>query len=146
VGGIELNCRPYSAGVLHSVSDQIPNLTNCFTTPNKVTSEDDIEGLVSIKYLLPCVALTGCMYSRQVGGMVPPSPPPGWYISCRYLAGEERILAVCGHPQLEDETPGLTIKGLCHEMVLVFFFGLDLFGLGLSVLNLSEAKDKSSFT
>jgi hypothetical protein len=27
--------RPYSAGVLHSVSDQIQNLQNCFTTPNK---------------------------------------------------------------------------------------------------------------
>jgi hypothetical protein len=34
-GGVELYCRPYSAGVLHSVSDQIPNLQNCFTTPNK---------------------------------------------------------------------------------------------------------------
>ncbi len=35
VGGVELCCRPYSAGVLHSVSDQIQNLQNCFTTPNK---------------------------------------------------------------------------------------------------------------
>ncbi len=34
-GGVELCCRPYSAGVLHSVSDQILNLQNCFTTPNK---------------------------------------------------------------------------------------------------------------
>ena len=34
-GGVELYCRPYSAGVLHSVSDQIQNLQNCFTTPNK---------------------------------------------------------------------------------------------------------------
>jgi hypothetical protein len=31
----ELCCRPYSAGVLHSVSYQIQNLQNCFTTPNK---------------------------------------------------------------------------------------------------------------
>jgi hypothetical protein len=28
-------CGPYSAGVLHSVSDQIQNLQNCFTTPNE---------------------------------------------------------------------------------------------------------------
>jgi hypothetical protein len=30
-GGIEMYCGPYSAGV----SDQIQNLQNCFTTPNK---------------------------------------------------------------------------------------------------------------
>jgi hypothetical protein len=35
VGGGEMYCGPYSAGVLHSVSDQIQNLQNCFTTPNK---------------------------------------------------------------------------------------------------------------
>jgi hypothetical protein len=36
VGGrVELGCRPYSAGLLHSVSDQLQNLQNCFTTPNK---------------------------------------------------------------------------------------------------------------
>jgi hypothetical protein len=35
VGGVEMYCGPYSAGVLHSVSDQIQNLQNCFTTPNK---------------------------------------------------------------------------------------------------------------
>jgi hypothetical protein len=35
VGGVEMYCRPYSAGVLHWVSDQIQNLQNCFTTPNK---------------------------------------------------------------------------------------------------------------
>jgi hypothetical protein len=33
-GGM-LKCGPYSAGVLHSVSDQIQNLQSCFTTPNK---------------------------------------------------------------------------------------------------------------
>jgi hypothetical protein len=42
-------CGPYSAAVLHSVSDQIQNPPNCFTTPNKMTSEDDIKGLVSLK-------------------------------------------------------------------------------------------------
>jgi hypothetical protein len=46
-GGVEMYCGPYSAGVLHSVSDQIQDLQNCFTTPNKMTSEDDIKGLVS---------------------------------------------------------------------------------------------------
>jgi hypothetical protein len=34
-GDVELCCRPYSAGVLHSVSDQIQNLQNCYTTPNR---------------------------------------------------------------------------------------------------------------
>jgi hypothetical protein len=34
-GGVEMYCGPYSAGVLHSVSDQIQNLQNCYTTPNK---------------------------------------------------------------------------------------------------------------
>ena len=34
-GDVEMYCGPYSAGVLHSVSDQIQNLHNCFTTPNK---------------------------------------------------------------------------------------------------------------
>jgi hypothetical protein len=34
-GGVEMYCGPYSASVLHSVSDQIQNLQNCFTTPNK---------------------------------------------------------------------------------------------------------------
>jgi hypothetical protein len=47
-------CRPYTAGILHSVSDQIQNLPNCFTTSNKMTSEDDIKGLVSLKFLRPC--------------------------------------------------------------------------------------------
>ena len=52
-GGVEMYCGPYSAGVLHSFSDQIQNLQNCFTTPNKMTSEDDIKGLVSLKFLRP---------------------------------------------------------------------------------------------
>jgi hypothetical protein len=34
-GGVEMYCGPYSAGVLHSVSDQIQNLQNCFTTLTK---------------------------------------------------------------------------------------------------------------
>ncbi len=57
-GGVEMYCGPYSAGVLHSVSDQIWNLLNCFTALNKMTSEDDIKGLVSLtsfvhEYSLP---------------------------------------------------------------------------------------------
>ncbi len=47
-GGVEMYSGPYSAGVLHSVSGQIRNLQNCFTAPNKMTSEDDIKGLVSL--------------------------------------------------------------------------------------------------
>ncbi len=35
VGGVEMYCGPYSADLLHSVSDQIQNLQNYFTTPNK---------------------------------------------------------------------------------------------------------------
>ncbi len=54
VGGVKLCCRPYSARVLHSVSDQIQNLQNCFTTPNKMTCKDYIKGLVSLKFLRPC--------------------------------------------------------------------------------------------
>jgi len=34
-GGVGLCCRPYSAGEKHSVSDQIQNLPNCYTTPKK---------------------------------------------------------------------------------------------------------------
>jgi hypothetical protein len=47
-GGDEMYCGQYYAGVLHSVSDQIRNLQNWFTAPNKMTSEDDIKGLVSL--------------------------------------------------------------------------------------------------
>ncbi len=57
-GGIVL-CRPYSAGILHSVSDQMQNLTNYFTTPNKMTSENDIKGLVSLKFLRPWMGRDG---------------------------------------------------------------------------------------
>ncbi len=35
------------------VRPQIRNLQNCFTAPNKMTSEDDIKGLVSLKFLHP---------------------------------------------------------------------------------------------
>jgi hypothetical protein len=53
-GGWIVLYRPYSAGILHSVSDQMQNLPNYFTTPNKMTSENDIKGLVSLKFLRPC--------------------------------------------------------------------------------------------
>ncbi len=57
-GGGWMCWRPYSAGILHSVSDRIQNLPNCFTTPNKMTSENDIKGLVSLKFLRPCSTLS----------------------------------------------------------------------------------------
>ncbi len=53
--GGELCCRPYSAGILHSVSDQMQNLPNYFTTPNKMTRENDIKGSVSLKFLRPWI-------------------------------------------------------------------------------------------
>jgi hypothetical protein len=52
-GGWIVLCRPYSAEILLPVSDQMQNLPNDFTTPNKMTSENDIEGLVSLKFLRP---------------------------------------------------------------------------------------------
>ncbi len=45
--GVKLYCRPYSAGVLHSVSDQIQNLQIVSKPQTKVISKDDIKGLVS---------------------------------------------------------------------------------------------------
>ncbi len=53
-------CRPYSARILHFVSDQMQNLPNYFTTPNKMTSENDIKGLVSLNFLRPCPHLRQC--------------------------------------------------------------------------------------
>jgi hypothetical protein len=53
-GGGELCCvgRPYFSGILLFVSDQMQNLPNYFTTPNKMTSENDIKGLVSLKFFV----------------------------------------------------------------------------------------------
>jgi hypothetical protein len=65
--GVERYCGPYSAGVLHSISDQIRNLQNCFTAPNKMTSEDDIKGLVSLKFLRPCVVYRRSWGERMSG-------------------------------------------------------------------------------
>jgi hypothetical protein len=36
--GVELYCRPYSAGFQLPFSDKIQNLQNCYTTPNNNTS------------------------------------------------------------------------------------------------------------
>ncbi len=44
---------------------QIRNLQNCFTIPNKMTSEDDIKGLVSLKFLRPCSV--GCILHCRSG-------------------------------------------------------------------------------
>jgi hypothetical protein len=70
--GVELYCRPYSAGVLHSVSDQIQNLQIVSKPQTKVTSKDDIKGLVSLKFLRPCKWGTsgsepaGVRYQRRI--------------------------------------------------------------------------------
>jgi hypothetical protein len=64
--GVELCCgpySPYSAGVLSSVSDQIQNLQNWSTTPNKMTSEDDIKGLVSLTFV-HALPFSCCFRSR----------------------------------------------------------------------------------
>ncbi len=55
-GGVEMYeyCGPYSAGVLHSVSDQIQNLQIASPPQTIMTSKDDIKGLVSLKFLRPC--------------------------------------------------------------------------------------------
>ncbi len=53
-GGVEMYCGPYSAGVLHSVFDQNQNLQNSSPPLTKITSKDDIKGLVSFKFLRPC--------------------------------------------------------------------------------------------
>ncbi len=63
-GGGEVNCAVdhILQEILHSVTDQIQNLPNCYTTPNKMTSEDDIEGLESLKFLRPCFESSlGCV-------------------------------------------------------------------------------------
>ncbi len=52
-GGWIVLCRSFSAGILHSVSDQMQNIPNYFTTPNEMTNENDIKGLVSLKFLRP---------------------------------------------------------------------------------------------
>ncbi len=43
-GDVELCCRPYSAVVTHSVSGQIQNLQNCYTTPNKWPVKTTLRG------------------------------------------------------------------------------------------------------
>ncbi len=53
-GGVEMYCGPYSAGVLHSVSDRIQILKIASPPQTKMTSKDDIKGLVSLKFLRPC--------------------------------------------------------------------------------------------
>ncbi len=79
-------CRPYSAGILHSVSDQMQNLLNYFTTPNKMTSENDIKGLVSLKFLRPWVILYMQLDIQNLFGLLcthwlrprNPLPPPAF--------------------------------------------------------------------
>jgi hypothetical protein len=63
-------CGPYSAGVLHSVSDQIQNLQIASPPQTKMTSKDDIKGLVSLKFLRPCSPQNG-YNSRHLGAQSP---------------------------------------------------------------------------
>jgi hypothetical protein len=53
-------------GVLKCTVDhilqEIRNLQNCFTTPNKMTSEDYIKGLESLKFLRPCFESMNCRF------------------------------------------------------------------------------------
>jgi hypothetical protein len=57
-GGVEMFCGPYSAGVFNSVSDQIQN--KIASPPlTKMTSKDDIKGLVSLKFLRPWFTVSG---------------------------------------------------------------------------------------
>ena len=56
-GGVESCWRPNSAGVKHSVSDQIQNLQNCLTTPNKRLRRG--RGLRQIKTCMPQSPFTG---------------------------------------------------------------------------------------
>ncbi len=76
--GVEMYCGPYSVGVLHSVSDQIQNLQNCFTTPNKMTSEDDIKGLVSLKFLRPWISIYEHLGSMCTAVLRDPPHPHIW--------------------------------------------------------------------
>jgi hypothetical protein len=55
--GVEMYCGTYSAGVLHSVSDQIQNPEIASPPQTKMTSKDDIEGLGSLKFLRPWYVL-----------------------------------------------------------------------------------------
>ncbi len=72
-GGVELCCGAYFVEVLHSVSDQIQYLQNCFTTPTKKTSKDDIKGLVSLKFLLPWLNTYNLLWGQYGGGEGGPS-------------------------------------------------------------------------
>jgi hypothetical protein len=53
--GTKLCCTLYPAGVLHSVSDQIQNLQNCFTTPDKNFQQRRHLGIVVINVPLSMV-------------------------------------------------------------------------------------------
>jgi hypothetical protein len=53
-GAVKMGCRPYSAGVLHSVSDQ---RTYKIASPpqTKMTSKDVIKGFVSLNFIRPWI-------------------------------------------------------------------------------------------
>jgi hypothetical protein len=67
-GGGGVNCAvDHIRQEFYSVSDQIQNLQNCFTTPNKMTSEDDIKGLVSLKFFRPWSEYINCSQTHECG-------------------------------------------------------------------------------
>jgi len=54
-GGGEWCCVANILQEFYTVSDQVQTLPNYFTTPNKMTSENDIKELVFLKFLRPCM-------------------------------------------------------------------------------------------
>jgi hypothetical protein len=74
------------------------NLPNYFTTPNKMTSENDIKGLVSLKFLRPwpCRAFELLKFPeigdmkptdmmRQMKALLPTDDRPGTYFMASFL-------------------------------------------------------------
>jgi hypothetical protein len=95
-------CRPYSAGILHSVSDQMQNLPNYSTTPNKMTSENDIKGLVSLKFLRSCCyqwrsELFKIKFLHLSIGTAAESFPRRWQLHYRYLTGVAKGATMPSH-------------------------------------------------
>ncbi len=56
-GGVEMYCGPYSARVLDS---RFRTYKIASPLQTKMTSKDDIKGLVSLKFLRPCIPPSPC--------------------------------------------------------------------------------------
>ena len=113
-GCVEMYCGPYSAGVLHSVSDQIRNIQNCFTAPNKMTSEDDIKGLVSLKFLRPCFFVWISSKNLASGRKVPVI----WQITEQPTDFPQNVLGYWHKMKRESDFE--------YKIDLVYFLGLNL--------------------